>query len=75
MGLQDGLMSGRQEQVEWETVTEVHAEGNIEKQFRLRKPSQERREKWGLKPIITFFLSIRDDIASEKNSHLRMNDR
>ena len=45
MGLQDGLMSGRQEQVKRETVTEVHAEGNIEKQFRLRKPSQERREK------------------------------
>ena len=55
MGLQDGKMSGRQEQVEWETLTQVHAEGNIDKQFRLRKPSHERREKWGLKPRITFF--------------------
>ena len=55
MGLQDSLMSGRQEQVEWETVTEVHAEGNIEKQLRLGKPSQGRWGKWGLKPIITIF--------------------
>lgn len=56
MGLQDGKRSGRQEQVELETVTQVHAEGNIDKQFRLRKPSHEKREKWGLKPRITFFL-------------------
>lgn len=72
MGLQDGKMSGRQEQVEWETLTQVHVEGNIDKQFRLRKPSHERREKWGLKPRITFFFkSIRDDIVSEKNSHFK----
>ena len=65
-------MSGRQGPVEWETVTQAHAEGSIGKQSMLRRPVIGKERKTGFEAHShNFFLKhkTRDDIAFEKYLH------